>query len=160
VASLKGDKKVLEQLRIVSDKLSKANEVEVGFLPDAKYPDGTQVAQVAFWNEFGTERIPPRPFFRNMIAAKSPEWGPALGGLIVKNGYDAEKALAQAGQAIAGQLRESILNTNTPPSAASTIAAKMRGSSKSTAKAHGILGPEKPLVDTGVMLSKIDSVVL
>ena len=31
-------------------------EVEVGFFSTATYPNGTPVAAVAAWNEFGTER--------------------------------------------------------------------------------------------------------
>lgn len=38
--------------------------VDVGFFSSATYPDGTTVAAVAAWNEFGTKIIPERPFFR------------------------------------------------------------------------------------------------
>ncbi len=30
---------------------------------NSKYPDGTPVPLVAFWNEYGTRTAPPRPFF-------------------------------------------------------------------------------------------------
>ena len=43
------------------------DHVAVGFFANAKYPDGTPVAAVAAWNEFGTRRIPERPFFRAAI---------------------------------------------------------------------------------------------
>ena len=42
--------------------------VKVGFFSTARYEDGTPVAAVAAWNEFGTETIPERPFFRNALA--------------------------------------------------------------------------------------------
>ena len=42
--------------------------VKVGFFSTAKYQDGTPVAAVAAWNEFGTKTIPERPFFRNALA--------------------------------------------------------------------------------------------
>lgn len=35
----------------------------------AKYPDGTSLAEVAIWNFYGTETIPPRPVLR--IAAEN-----------------------------------------------------------------------------------------
>ena len=41
--------------------------VTVGFYKSAKYPDGTQVATVAAWNEFGAKGIPERPFFRTAL---------------------------------------------------------------------------------------------
>ena len=37
--------------------------LEVGFFDDKKYPDGTYVAQVAVYNNYGTGNIPARPFF-------------------------------------------------------------------------------------------------
>ena len=52
-------------------------EVDVGFFSTATYPDGTPVAAVAAWNEFGTQRggrphIPERPFFRRAIKSMRP----------------------------------------------------------------------------------------
>lgn len=41
--------------------------VEVGFFASAKYMDGTSVAAVAAWNEFGTKHIPERPAIRQSI---------------------------------------------------------------------------------------------
>ena len=46
---------------------SSVKGIDVGFFSTAKYPDGTPVAAVAAWNEFGTERngqqhVPERPF--------------------------------------------------------------------------------------------------
>lgn len=37
--------------------------VRVGVLESATYPDGTPVAMVAFWNEYGTKTSPVRAFF-------------------------------------------------------------------------------------------------
>ena len=49
-------------------------KVRVGIFESAKYADGLPVAAAAFWNEYGTVGIPPRPFFRNTIAAHRHEW--------------------------------------------------------------------------------------
>lgn len=52
---------------------TKQRTLSVGFYPNSKYDDGLPVAQVAFWNEYGTSKIPERPFFRhaNLMASKT-----------------------------------------------------------------------------------------
>jgi hypothetical protein len=52
---------------------TKQRSLSVGFYPNSKYDDGLPVAQVAFWNEYGTSKIPERPFFRhaNSMASKT-----------------------------------------------------------------------------------------
>lgn len=137
-----------EKLQAYLDKIVKRTsasvgepDVRAGFLEGATYPDGTSVASVAFWNEFGTQRAPPRPFFRSMIREQSPTWGNKLGKILVSAGFDAKLSLTRMGMLIAGQLRRSIVAMNSPPNAPATIAAK---------------GAAKPLVDTGHMLNSID----
>jgi len=146
MATLKGGDKLTTALRKIAQGVDKAASVEIGFLEGATYPDGTPVAMVAAIQEFGapSRNIPPRPFFRSMIAAKSGEWPSAVAGLLRTNDYDAEKTLDQTGAAIAGQLRQSIVDTNSPPLAQSTIDRK---------------GSAKPLVDTGHMFNSIDHIV-
>ena len=48
--------------------------VKVGVLENSKYPDGTPVPLVAFWNEYGTRTAPPRPFFRDTIEQNKKNW--------------------------------------------------------------------------------------
>lgn len=85
--------------------------------------------------------IPPRPYFRNMIAAKSPEWGESLGKLMRRYDYDAASALDQMGAIIRDQLQQSIVDLKDPANKASTLK-KKAGSN--------------PLVDTGHMLNSVD----
>lgn len=127
----------------ISRKLGSASTLSVGFLENATYPDGTPVAMVAAIQDFGapSRGIPPRPFFRNMVAEKSPEWPKAVGDLLMATNYDVQKTLTMTGEAIAGQLRQSIVDTNEPPLAPATIARK---------------GHATPLVDTGHMLASVD----
>lgn len=99
------------------------------------------VATVAAAQEFGTDTIPPRPYFRNMIAAKKASWGPAAAKLLKENDYDIDLTLNQVGLGVKGQLQQSILDTNAPPLADSTIKAK---------------GFDKPLIDTGHMINSVD----
>ncbi len=135
--------KVTQQLSDMSHALETASKVRIGFLEGRTYPDGTSVAMVAAIQDFGAPAagIPPRPFFRNMIAKKKGEWPTAIGKLLKANNYDARKTLEQTGAAIGGQLRQSIIDTNSPPLKPATIRRK---------------GFDKPLVDTGLMLNTVD----
>jgi hypothetical protein len=86
-------------------------EVSVGFMEGATYPDGTPVAAVAFWNEYGHGGpfpSPPRPFFRNMIAKESPNWPKTMAKLAKAFDYDGPKVLALMGEDIKGALQQSI----------------------------------------------------
>ena len=124
--------------------LKRGAVVRVGFLEGATYPDGTSVPMVAAIQEFGapSANIPPRPFFRGMIKDKSSEWPAGLAQALADNDYDAERALDVTGQAIAGQLRQAIIDYDAgPPLKPATIARK---------------GHDRPLIDTGHMLNSID----
>lgn len=100
--------------------------------------------------------IPPRPFFRNAIKKYGPQWGADMATIIKSVGFDAAKVLGLMGERIVGQIRQSILDTNSPPLAPSTIRAKSRGR---VVKIRGVLGPEKPLIDSGVMFNSVDKEV-
>jgi hypothetical protein len=100
--------------------------LSVGFLEGEVYPDGTPVAQVAYWNEFGTSRSPARSFFRTMVSAESSTWGSTMKDLAVMNNFDGNKTLNQMGQIIAGQLQESITNTNSPSLSEVTLMLRSR----------------------------------
>lgn len=151
--SFSGGARLNARLAAIAKKLGGRPVVRVGFLENATYPDGSGVAAVAAMNEFGTATAPPRPFFRRMIAAKKDEWGPATALALKATNYDAKAALGRVGMGIAGQLRQAIVDFTDPPLAPSTIARKSRGS---VGNLHGVLGPAKPLVDTGLMLASID----
>lgn len=123
-------------------------QVSVGFMEGATYPDGTPVAAVAFWNEFGKPVHRgngdyfqlPRPFFRQMIAKESPAWGRKMAKLAKATDYDGPRVLGLMGEDIKGALAQSINDFTAPPLAPSTVAAK---------------GFEKPLIDTSHMLNSI-----
>lgn len=144
MASLKGLNSAVNRIKNFTRKLTgRSPVVRIGFLENARYPDGTPVAMIAAIQDGGAPNagIPPRPFFRNMIAKKKGEWPAAIAGLLKANDYDAEKVLGLTGAAIAGQLRQSIIDTNDPPLAEATIRRK---------------GFAKPLVDTGHLLQSVD----
>lgn len=148
---------VARKLKEIIDKMG-GGILKVGFLEGATYPDGTPVASVAFWNEFGsihsTESsgagdtpekgvhvlnvTPARPFFRTMIAEKSPAWPAQMAKLAKSTNYDGPRVLALMGEQIDGDLKKSINDFSDPPLAPSTIKAK---------------GFDKPLIDTSHMVN-------
>lgn len=140
---IRGGQKLEAALADLSKRVSKPATLRVGFLENATYPDGTPVAMIAAIQDFGapSRNIPPRPFFRNMVASKNAGWGPALGKNLKAENYDVTAALNAMGEGIKGQLRQSIQETNSPPLSQKTVARK---------------GFAKPLVDTGHMLNSID----
>lgn len=141
MAVIKGGDRLKAALRDLASRLDKPATLRVGFLEGATYPDGTSVPMVAAFNEFGTAKAPPRPFFRNMVAEKSGDWPKAIAALLEANNMDAARALALTGEAIKGQLQQSIRDLDSPPLAQSTIDRK---------------GFDKPLIDTGVMINSVD----
>lgn len=150
VLDWKGGNAFKKKLAELAHKMGTDRHVEVGFLEGATYPaepggKPLSVAQVAFWNEFGTKRSPPRPFFRNMVAKKSPTWGKALAANAKATNFDGEKTLSRMGEGISGQLQQSINEFSDPPLKESTVARK---------------GFSKPLIDTSHMIRSVDFQVL
>lgn len=66
----------LSAIKQLKEALAQANgeKLQVGWLSSANYTDDLPVAQVAFWQEFGTKAAPPRPFFRPAIADNEAKW--------------------------------------------------------------------------------------
>ncbi len=100
--------------------------LEIGFFEDAQYPDGTYVAQVAYWDEYGTEHSLARPFMRVTISKHQNEWSDLLASALEKSGGNLDKALGILGRIIADQVREQIKETNGPPNSAVTNLLKQR----------------------------------
>lgn len=124
-------------------KQAKSAKVRVGIIESGTYDgeNGESVAQVAFWNEYGTATSPPRPFFRNTIAAHKDEWPDQVGNLLKENNGDVPKTLALLGENVKGQIIETIQQFKSPPNAPSTVKKK---------------GFNKPLIDTGTLWRSID----
>ena len=133
---------VKERLRALA-----ASNVKVGWPKGPLRPDGLSVAQVAAWNEFGTERIPERPALRTGIQRAQPG-ALALNRRTAKAVIDGRMAAAQAlgllGEFAAGEVKKAIIAGPWVPNAPSTI--KRKGSSK-------------PLIDTSQELQSVTYVV-
>lgn len=170
----KGGNKLKVTLEKISLAAKRAGTLRVGFLSKAKYPDGTPVAMIAAIQEYGAPRvgIPPRPFFRNMVTKKKGEWPGAIAKLLKANDYDARQTLMQAGDAIRGQLQQSIVDTMAPPlSPVTLMLRKMKHQTPGLvvnrtvveqARARVAAGEStagvstKPLVETGHLLNSVD----
>ncbi|EHU7139198.1 hypothetical protein KZK14_005202 [Salmonella enterica] len=150
VNKVTGGKQFRQKLKQAADNLKSGKSLKVGFLEGATYPDGTPVAYIAAINEFGRTVSgragelyyqPPRPFFRNMIADKSPEWGNEMARILSSSNFDMGVALAHMGQHIKDQLTASIIGLESPPLAESTIKRK---------------GFKKPLIQTKHMKESVE----
>lgn len=174
---LKGSDEVSAALEAIALKMG-SGTVSVGFMEGATYPDGTPVAAVAFWNEFGHAGkfpSPPRPFFRSMIAKESPTWAPKMASLAKMLNYDGPKVLAMMGEDIAGALRQSIIDTNAPALSKTTLVLRdIFGNQPQNIRTRDVLAAQalvaegaagasgtqaKPLIWTGHMLNSITSKV-
>ena len=94
-----------------------SGSVSIGFMEGATYPDGTSVASVAFWNEFGHGGrfpAPPRPFFRTMIAQNQDNWPEMMAQHLRATKFDGQKTLTYMGEEIDGELKQSIIDFSDP----------------------------------------------
>ena len=117
MSALRGSDGVMKALDALARKMG-GGHVNIGFLASAKAPDGTPMAAIAFWNEFGHGGplpAPPRPFFRTMIAKESPTWPGKMAKLAKQTDFDGPTVLGMMGADVAAALQESIRDTNAPP---------------------------------------------
>ena len=178
MATVTGGKKIGPVLARMVAKAKRGREVAVGFMADATYPDGTSVPMVAAIQEFGApaKNIPPRPFFRTMIAEHSSEW-PKLAVEALRNADgDATKALNVVGLTIANQVQQSIIDLNSPPLSPVTVMLRgmrsqkryrglafyklMSAAADRVSKGQTNYGAStKPLIDSAVMLKSVSVTV-
>ena len=117
--------------------------VRVGVLENATYPDGTPVAMVAFWNEYGTRTSPVRAVFRTTVSENKKNWVLSVQNLM-KIHKDPKQVMGLIGVHMQEQIVQSINTWSDPPNSAYTIAKK---------------GSDKPLVERGIMMRSIKSEV-
>ncbi len=129
----------------IAKQLELARKVRsiVGLHNDAVYSDGTSVAQVGAWNEFGTERIPERSFLRSTIAETKSARKEIIFRML-KKVYEgkatAMNAIATAGEFMEQKIKAKIVSLRDPANADSTIRRKKSSN---------------PLIDTGQMLQSV-----
>ncbi len=161
---------VTKHLEAIAAKMG-GGTVSVGYFEGDVYPDGTPVASVAFWNEFGHGGpfpAPARPTFRPMVSKESPTWGPKMGKLAKSTNYDGKLVLSMMGEDIAGALQDSIVNTPVAPLSPTTLMLRKKfGNNPQDIRARDVIQAQrdvaagktgatgtqaKPLVWTGTML--------
>ena len=133
------------------ERLTKEMEgkrIEVGFNESSgSYEDGPTVAQVAAWNEYGTEHSPSRPFMRQTMKDYRDDIstfaGEALKTAAAEHG-DIAPVLNKVGAYTKGKMQKEIRDGDWTPNAPSTIAKK---------------GSSRPLIDSGRMRQSIVYVI-
>ena len=156
-------RKFLEEAK--QAQATSVRRIAVGFFETAKYPDGTPVASVAAWNEFGTEHAdgrtmsPERPFFRNAL----PEIRSVARAIVVtkvspKTLRITKRTANQLGAKAAAIIQQSIVELRQPPNAPLTQIAKSkkRGHIPQSVVSAIMTGDAmsvdaNPLIETGFM---------
>lgn len=142
-ATLKGG----EGLKVALAQMAgESGTLRAGLLEGATYPDGTPVAAVAAFNEFGTLHTPARPFMRSTVQKNGKRWAKGFAILIKGQQYKYLKALNLLGGQVVGDIKVSVATWQTPPNSAETTRRKQ---GKGTNAGH-------PLVETGHMMKSID----
>lgn len=122
---------------------SKPGGMKVGFVKGlGTHPNsnGATVAEIAAYNEFGTDTIPERPFLRTSIRENmKPVYAPMIKALLEKilNGQvTVTQAIGLLGEKASADVKLKIIAISDPPNADETIDKK---------------GSTNPLIDTGLM---------
>lgn len=132
---------------------SKGAFVKVGILSGTgehpKSKSGATIAEVSWWNEFGTHEeglraIPPRPFLRTGLQENLPRYRGLFKTLIKKillRGMTVDQAVFVIGETAVADVKAKIISLRSPPNEPLTI--KLKKSSN-------------PLVDTGALRQHIN----
>jgi len=124
---------------------AKTLEVAVGILEGAKNGEGASIAEYATYNEFGTDKIPERPFMRTAFdesKAKISQDMNREGKRMAMGQVTAQNALTVIGQRHASRIQNVITGRDfLPRLSPQTVKAKK--------------GSEKTLVDTGAMVNAV-----
>ena len=125
---------------------------KTGWFASNNYPTGQPVAYIATIQEFGTGRIPPRPFMRPTVADDGEKWLNTLRGAaaqVLTGAMSAHDAMEITVLQAAADVGKHIDAVTSPGLAASTLENRRRRGNQST----------KPLEDTKLMLKSVTGVV-
>ena len=110
---------------------------------DRKQSPGVSIAQIASYQEFGTDNIPQRSFMRTSFDENEQRinrFAENQFGLVLDGKQNVLKAFSLIGQLVQGIIQVKIREIRYPPNAASTIKRK---------------GSDKPLIDFGQMIQSV-----
>lgn len=119
-------------------------ETTVGFHGDDHYPNGTEVVDVAVWNEYGTRNSPDRPFMTTAAHRYAQETGDKMAHeaqQVMAGSQPVLTALMENGEYFRDKIQQTLLEGPWAPNAPSTV----------RQKGHGL-----PLVDTERMFNSVD----
>jgi hypothetical protein len=111
---------------------------------------GATVPEVAFWNEFGTEDIPPRPFLVPSLRKNTAKYAKIIEAMLVKTMKGESSDLSLLGITAASDVQDGIYAVWTPDNKESTKERKRKKWAKG-----GSAQTVKPLIDTGRMVQSI-----
>lgn len=117
--------------------------VDVGIPADAGADDGTDLAAVAAFNEFGTPSAPARPFMRGAFDEnqhKLSRTQERLWNQVLRGRISTDEALAILGEEHQGEVQDFMTALDTPANAEETIRRK---------------GSSNPLIDERILLRAI-----
>lgn len=120
---------------------SGVRSVAVGFVAGDRYDDGTPVAAVAAWNEFGAGPIPERPFMRRTSERLPDTLGPLIAARVDPETMTVSPGLArEIAEHAVGEMQREIGALDHPPNAPRT---RKRGPGRG------------PLEDTGELRRRV-----
>lgn len=118
-------------------------EVRIGFQRGKASDNGTDLTDIAMWNELGTEHIPSRPFMRDSVDKHKEEITEFMKaqGKTLAGGASARKVLETIGVFQKDLIQTEIKQGSFVANAPATIRRK---------------GSDKPLIDTGQMRNSVN----
>ena len=106
-------------------KKARGMEVAIGFQSGkSSEKDGTDICEIAIYNEFGTSTIPSRPFMRDSVDQNRDKINRFIGNqlkAIINGQTDTATALKRIGNFQKGNIQQTIRNGDFIPNAAATI---------------------------------------
>lgn len=136
-------KEGLRQLRALGS--GEAAYVKAGILAGAKNAETDQlVAPYAVANEFGSSKVPARPFLRSTVDACADTWAAALAqrvGKALESGQSLATALDEVGAMMAEDIRATIRDGVSPANAENTR--KQKSGKGTLVKTGALLGAVK-----------------
>ncbi len=142
-----------DKYKAILEKIARLKiTARAGIPAGATTTDGKSIPMYAAYNEFGTSRIPARPFLRNTMNEHQTEWCETLAGALKGEIQhdNAKKAMGLVGEQMKAHIQQTIQKGSFAPNSPKTIANK---------RAKGKREPDHPLIDTGQMLASIISEV-
>lgn len=122
----------------------KCKGARAGYFDGDTNNEGVSLIKIALWNEFGTDKIPSRPFLRN-AQNKSNKRARNLVKARFDEGTNIDDLCAELAVMLTDEVKKSIRSGNWEPNAESTIRKK-----------HS----SKPLIDTGQLLGGAHGAVI